>query len=62
MKFLVTICGYFLLQGALVAEVARLSWDTKQAAPVQAVGGKAEKLLPAFRLGLSTLRESAVVG
>ena len=62
MRFLAIVCSYLVLHGILMAEVARLSWDTKLAAPVQAVGGKAEKLLPAFRLGLSTLPESAIVG
>jgi len=42
-------------------EVASLSWDTEEAAPVQVVGGDAQKLLPAFRLGISTLPESAIV-
>lgn len=42
-------------------EVASLSWETKHAAPVQVVGGDAQQLLPAFRLGISTLPESAIV-
>ncbi|CAN5878496.1 hypothetical protein BH11VER1_BH11VER1_20520 [soil metagenome] len=61
MKFLAAACSYILLQCPLVAEVASLSWDTEQAAPVQAVAGDAQQLLPALRLGLSTLPESAIV-
>ena len=61
MKFLVTACSYLLLQAGLAAELASLSWDTKQASPVQTIGGDAQQLLPAFRLALSTLPESAIV-
>src|SRR6478736_4226499 len=61
MKILFAIFGYLMLQGTLIAEVARLSWDTKHAAPVQVLGGNAQKLLPAFRLGISNLPESAIV-
>jgi pimeloyl-ACP methyl ester carboxylesterase len=61
MKFLVSACIYFGFQGALIAEVASLSWDSKFAAPVQTLAGDAQKLLPAFRFGLSTLPEPAIV-
>lgn len=50
-----------MLQSGLVAELVSLSWDTKYASPAQTIGGDAQPLLPAFRLGLSTLPESAIV-
>ncbi len=50
-----------MFQSVLVGEVVSLSWETKHAAAVQALGGNAQQLLPAFRVGLTTLPESAVV-
>ena len=61
MKILFAACCCLMFQSVLLAEVALLSWDTKQAAPVQTICGDAQHLLPAFRLGLSTLPESAIV-
>ena len=61
MKFLAAAFCYFALQRTLVAEVISLSWNTKQASPVQSMGGAAQPLLPAFRVGLSTLPESTIV-
>ncbi len=61
MKFLFAACIYFGLQSWIVAEVVTLSWETKLAAPTQTLPGDAQKLLPAFRLGLATLPESSIV-
>lgn len=61
MKLLFAVCIYFGLQCGIVAEVATLSWETKLAAPAQTLPGNAQKLLPAFRLGLATLPESSIV-
>jgi len=61
MRFLVAACLGLGFQSALVAEVASLSWDTKVAAPVQALADDAQKLLPAFRFALSTLPEASIV-
>jgi predicted esterase len=61
MKFLLAALIYLGVQSVLIAEVASLSWDTKVAAPVQTLPGDAPQLLPAFRMSLSMLPESAVV-
>jgi pimeloyl-ACP methyl ester carboxylesterase len=61
MKFFLAGCIYFGLQSGLVAEVASLSWETRVSAPVQTLSADAQKLLPAFRLGLAALPESSIV-
>lgn len=61
MKFLVTAFSFLMFQPCLTAGLVSLSWETKQASPVQTIGGDAQQLLPAFRLGLATLPESAIV-
>lgn len=61
MKFLLAACLYISLHSVPVAEVASLSWETKASAPVQTLTGEAQLLLPAFRLGLSTLPESSII-
>lgn len=61
MKFLVVACSWLLLQSGLVAAVVSLSWETKQASPVQTIGSDAQPLLPAFRVALKTFPESTIV-
>jgi pimeloyl-ACP methyl ester carboxylesterase len=61
LRFLLSACIYFGLQSGLMAEVASLSWETRVSAPVQTLPGNAQKLLPAFRLGLEALPESSIL-
>lgn len=61
MKILFSAFIYFASPCEICAEVTALSWETKLASPAQTVSGDAQKLLPAFRLGLATLPESSVV-
>lgn len=64
MKTPIIFCILILLGGVgsgRGAEVVRLDWDTKHGAPPPQLDGQAAQLLPAFRIGLATLNEAAVV-
>jgi pimeloyl-ACP methyl ester carboxylesterase len=61
MKFLLAAYICFGHLSELLAEVVSLSWETRVSAPVQTLPGDAQKLLPAFRLGLAALPESSIV-
>lgn len=55
---LLVIIGLTRAEGA---GVVRLEWPTKHGAPAPQLDGQAAQLLPAFRIGLATLNEAAVV-
>ncbi|MES2594463.1 MAG: alpha/beta hydrolase [Verrucomicrobiota bacterium] len=61
LTILLALVLFSITKVMLSAEVVRLEWKTKNGPPPPQLSSQAAHLLPAFRIGLATLNESAVV-